>query len=202
MSTHEISFGLSDARLLLEQLRIEARKDGASPKSFALVLRRVFEERAWKQEGFDSFLEYVKADPPFGLGMTEDKLLDAARLAGVEPLARQLLYEEKPEAPDMPHGGDRRSADFQVRATHLKPQARTDTADRVVRRLKRDDPALAADVIKGKTTPYAAAKEKGWRKPRILLAKRETVAQALIDNMPRDALQYIADKLTDHLKEN
>jgi hypothetical protein len=198
VSVHEISFGLSDARLLLEQLRIAARSDGASPKSFALLLRRVFEERAWKQEGFDSFLAYVKADEPYGLGMTEDRLLDAARLADVEPLARSLLYEEKPEAPDRLPGRPPEN----MRGTHIKGQPQTDTADRIVRRLKRDDPALAADVISGKTTADAAAREKGWRKPRIVLAKRETVADALIKHMPREALQYIADKLSDYLKEN
>ena len=199
MSAREISFGLSDARLLLEQLRIETRKDGASPKSFALLLRRVFEERAWKQEGFATFRAYVKADEPYGLGMTEERLLDAARLAGVEPLARSLLYEEAD--PELPHGGDRRSADFQVRGTKLNASG-TDQAGYIVARLTRDagrDPGaatLAAKVISGEVTPNAAAREKGWRKPRIVLSSPERVAESLRRHMPREAILRLVELLT------
>ena len=46
------------------------------------------------------------------------------------------------------------------------------------------------------------SRAKGWRKPRIVLAKQETVANALIEHMPRDALRYIADKIRDYLKED
>lgn len=172
MSTSEVSFGLSDARLLLEQLRIAARSDGASPKSFALLLRRVFEERAWEEEGFATFRAYVKAAEPYGLGMTEERLLDAARLANVEPLARSLLYEELPKA--------RRHGRPSLEEKECVTSFNTGTADHVVRRLKRDDPVLAERVVRGEITPNAAAREKGWRNPRIILSRNiEGVAKRL-----------------------
>ena len=61
-----------------------------------------------------------------------------------------------------------------------------DTADRVVARLKRDDPELADLVIKGAITPNAAAREKGWRKPRIVVSSPEAVARALLKYMSAD----------------
>ncbi|VAZ65321.1 hypothetical protein LAUMK40_01446 [Mycobacterium kansasii] len=42
-------------------------------------------------------------------------------------------------------------------------------SDAILSRLKRDDPELAEKVITGQTTANAAALEKGWRKPRIVL---------------------------------
>lgn len=190
MTAHEISFGLSDARLLLEQLRIEVRKDGASPKSFALMLRRVTEERAWEQEGFATFRAYVEAEEPYGLGMTEERLLDAARLASVEPLARSLLDEEVPRAQE--HGGNQHSG---VRGTNSSLPS-SDIRARTVARLKRDDPELAERVIRGEVTPNAAAHEKGWRKPRIVLSNPDRIAKSLRRHLPRESLLRLIELLT------
>src|SRR5699024_1268472 len=44
---------------------------------------------------------------------------------------------------------------------------RDHTADSILARLKRDDPALAEQVVNGEVTPNAAALAKGWRKPRV-----------------------------------
>lgn len=197
MTAHEISFGLSDARLLLEQLRIEVRKDGASPKSFALMLRRVTEERAWEQEGFATFRAYVKADEPYGLGMTEEKLLNAARLADVESLARHLLYEETD--PDRPRGRPR-SGEEKRGGTPFNNDH--NTAEQFVARLKRDaerDPVAAewaAKVISGDAKPNEAAREMGWRKPRIVLSTPERIATSLRRHLPRESLLRLAELLT------
>lgn len=180
---------LTDTRLLLNRLRIAAHSDGASPKSFALLLRKVLSERAWEKEGFPSFRSFMEAPEPTGLGMTQSKLLDAARLADAEPVARQLLLAEAAPAP--PAGGDRRSDEFQECATFLN----TGTAEHVVRRLKRDDPELAERVIRGEITPNAAAREKGWRKPRILLSTPERIADSLRRHMPREAILRLAELL-------
>ena len=193
MTTRETSFGLSDARMLLEQLRIAARSDGASPKSFALLLRRVFEERAWELEGFGTFRAYVEAREPQGLDMTEEKLLDAARLADIEPLVRQLLYAEVSVAPQPIHAGPGRGHKTDCVTNGFKP----DRVDHVVARLKRDDPALAERVVRGEVTPNAAAREKGWRKPRIVLSTPERVAASLRKWMPREALTRLAELLSE-----
>lgn len=112
--------------------------------------------------------------------MTESKLMDAARLADVEGLARRLLMEEIPVAPTP--GGDRRPDDFQSNGLNLKSGP---TAERTIARLKRTDPGLAEKVVRGEVTPNAAAREKGWRRPRIVLSTPERVAVPLRKWMPR-----------------
>src|SRR5690606_40855315 len=69
----------------------------------------------------------------------------AYRMAAMREQVKRLLLEELPESQS--HGGDRRSNEVHVRATNLNAQ--TDTAEYVVARLKRDDPALAEKVIRG-----------------------------------------------------
>lgn len=66
-----------------------------------------------------------------------------------------------------------------------------DTADRVVARLKRDDPDLAKKVIANEVTPNAAAREKGWRKPRIVVSSPEVVARALRKHMSADDIAQL-----------
>lgn len=73
-----------------------------------------------------------------------------------------------------PHGGDGGSE-------HGTTNSEND-ADYVVARLKRDDPALADDVVAGKLTPHAAAKQAGIRRPRATFATDDVglaVAQLL-----------------------
>ena len=176
-----VSFELSDAQILLEQLRLAAQSDGASPRSFALLLRKASKTKAWTAE-FPSFRAYLLArETDGGLGLNEQAFLHIAELGGVEKLARELLYSEVPEIAD--RGGDRRSEEFQNKPTTLKPGT---TAERTVARLKRDDPALAERVVRGEMTPNAAAREKGWRRPRIVLSTPERVAESLRKYMSAD----------------
>jgi len=73
---------------------------------------------------------------------------------------------------------------------------RPDSAEKVVARLKRDDPELAERVVSGEVTPNAAAREKGWRKPRIILSSPERIAASLRRYMPREAILRLAELLT------
>lgn len=52
-------------------------------------------------------------------------------------------------------------------------------ADGILARLKRDDPALAEQVVAGEVSPNAAALMKGWRKPRIVATSPQSVARRL-----------------------
>ena len=140
------------------------------------------------------------APEPRGLNMSVAQMWAAAKLAGPETvlLLKRLRFEEVDEAPDRPPGRPPKN----VCTADIKGQPRHNTVDSVVARLKRDDPGLAEEVRSGEVSADAAARAKGWRKPRIVLAKQETVANALIEHMPRDALRYIADKIRDYLKED
>jgi hypothetical protein len=65
------------------------------------------------------------------------------------------------------------------------------SADYIVSRLKRDDPELAELVVKGAVTPNAAAREKGWRKPRIVVSSPDRVAASLLKYMSADDIAQL-----------
>jgi hypothetical protein len=77
-----------------------------------------------------------------------------------------------------------------------------DNSEYVVSRLKRDDPALAERVVRGEVTPNAAAREKGWRKPRIVLSSPERIADSLSKYMPKEALARLVEHLVELLTQD
>lgn len=218
-SVRRVEFGeFTEEQLRVQRAGEALHRDGASPAGALELLAALVEDCTWerltdaKGRSFKGrFRDFVETRAPFGLGYDPDQLPKvlalrhphesvpdvAYRMAAMREQVKTLLLAEIPA--ELPLGGDRRSEEFQMSGLHLKSGP---TAERTVARLKRDDPDLADKVVRGEITPNAAAREKGWRKPRIILARQETVAQALIDYMPRGALQYIRDKLTDYLKEN
>lgn len=70
----------------------------------------------------------------------------------------------------------------------LPTAGRPDTAEKVLARLKRDDPELADRVISGEISKNAAAKQKGWRKPRVVLTSPASVARKLRENFTTDQI--------------
>src|SRR5438128_1015421 len=182
----EVSHHLSEAQLLLVQLRQAAHSDWANPQSFALLLRRAVESRAWEGD-FSSFRAYLDAKQPRGLEMTEDQFRHAAALAGVEDQARQLLLEEVPAAANQGYGPGRGHKKDDTTKSFV-PQS----AGHIVARLKRDDPTEANRVIRGEISADAAAKAKGWRKPRIVLSTPQRIAVALRRHLTEDQLSELA----------
>lgn len=61
----------------------------------------------------------------------------------------------------------------------------------MIGRLKRDDPALAAEVIEGRITPHAAALKAGIRKPRATFVTDDVdrAVDALLRHYSRDDVQ-------------
>lgn len=165
------------------------------------LVRQLLDDEAWREFTIpggrtvqhSTFGGFVQAEPPKGLGGRRNQL---AALCGTdEKLAtrvRALLLEEA--APPASHGGDRRSERFQDCGTNLK--AKPDSSDHIVGRLRQADPALAEKVIRGEVTPNAAAREKGWRKPRIVLSTPERIAGSLRKHMPRESLLRLVELLT------
>jgi hypothetical protein len=115
----------------------------------------------------------------------------AERMGAMRASVESLLLAEIP-AIASPQGG--RPGRENIRATDVL--GHEDTASRVVARLKRDDPELAEKVVRGEVTPNAAAREKGWRKPRIILSTPEKVADSIRKHMPADARRRLAELLT------
>ncbi|MEV8510831.1 hypothetical protein [Dactylosporangium sp. NPDC051484] len=66
----------------------------------------------------------------------------------------------------------------------------------VVARLKRDNPDLADRVVRGETTANAAAREMGWRHPRIVVSSPERVAEADPPGFPEVAPQPLESAVT------
>jgi hypothetical protein len=183
MVVRQVSSDFSEAQLLLEQLRIAARSDGASPRSFALLLPRVSETRAWEGE-FPSFRAYLEAsEEDDGLGLSETAFFHIAELGGELALAKQLLYGEIKRAGSV--GRPKKES-----GTHNTSAGRDGAA--IVARLKRDDPELAEQVVRGELRPYAAARAKGWRRPRIVVSTPERTAKSLRKHMSPEARQALA----------
>src|SRR2546421_3880123 len=106
--------------------------------------------------------------PPFGLGYDPSELPKviglrhphesvervAARMADMRAAVERLLKEEIEPLLEVGRPVNRNDG-----ATIINETANTST--RVVARLKRDDPAMAARVVAGEITANAAAREKG-----------------------------------------
>lgn len=162
-------------------------RDGGTPASVFGLLATIVEDRTWERlrdnadRPFQSFTAFVESAEPGGLGTTAkelQKLLELRhphesgdekwrkRAPWLRAAVAELLDGDIPAAAS--HGSNQHSG---VSAT----QSRRDAAA-VTARLKRDDPDLAARVVSGEVTANAAAREKEWRKPRIVLTSPKSVA--------------------------
>ncbi len=152
------------------------------------------------------FLDFAEANPPYGLGITKSQLrkvptLDhprqavpdvAARMDRMRAEVHRLLAEAV--APTTENRGhlfsERHISSRDTRANVTEG----DTPLAVLARLKRDaekEPEaaeLAARVTSGEMTANAAARAKGWRKPRILLTSPESIARALRQHLDSDTI--------------
>jgi hypothetical protein len=203
-----VTWSADSSRIPLEQqirdsLIRSLDANGATPSTFLDLLDAVTENGTWRKlhdrqgQPFATFTDFVTAERPEGLGLHDKRDLEkhlalqhkeerepylraatVTRMADMRTRVRRLLGDEIPRL-KLDHGGDRRSSTFQMSATHLKQDQHT--AETIVARLKRDDPDEARRVISGKTTANAAARAKGWRRPRIVLSSPERVARKLRD---------------------
>ncbi len=188
-------------------------RDGASPAGALDLLAAIVEERTWervadaKDRPFAGRFRDFVADRVSGLGCSPQELVKviglrhpheakpdtAARMKAMRAEVERLLREEIQEAAD--RGGDRRSSGFQNSTTVLKP--RRETAEHTVARLKHADPSLAAEVVNGSMSAYAAARSKGWRPPRIQVTTPERTAVHLRKHMTPGQLAELARPLTE-----
>ena len=122
------------------------------------ALRTVLDEELWREfvfegtgeiKSFGTFVEFLEWGDT-----TPTELLAVLRARGEDELAARVLGLMTTAVGS--HGGD---GGFEVRDTNSE----RDDATYVVARLKRDDPALADQVVKGTITPNAAAIQAGIR---------------------------------------
>jgi hypothetical protein len=163
------------------------------------LVRRLLDEEAWRKftpigggdpVRHDTFTSFITSPPPKGLGGRSAQLValcgaDAPTRSRVERLLKGEIE------PARPHGTNRHSA--RERTT----LSSSETSERHIARLKRDDPDLAVKVVNGELSAYAAARAKGWKPPRIQVTTPDRTAMHLRKHMTTDQLQELARLLAE-----
>lgn len=125
-------------------------------------LRRIIQSKAWEQKPakdgrlFTSFEAWVQDRGYYGLRSTVEHLLTLCKEA---PDVQAMIRAEVGAAAE--HGANQHYDGVR----NAKSSKSSDTATYLLRRLKRDDPALAERVVRGEVSAHAAAVEAGIRKP-------------------------------------
>ena len=160
--------------------------------SIAALLRRIIDGQIWRgyasettgmKRGYPSFRQFVTEDLKIKKIDTLVGLVEPVD-AGVAENAKRLWLGETPTAAKHGEIGRGRNRDSATGST--------ETANGVLARLKRDHPDLAQQVIDGELTANAAARQLGWRKPRVLLTSPQQVAAKLRDHYSREDLAELA----------
>lgn len=162
--------------------------------SIAALLKRIIDGQIWR--GYASETTGMKRGyPSFRQFVTDDlKIKKIDTLVGlVEPVdtrvaehAKKLWLGETPVAKGI---GANQYEDSGCGGTTPKMR---EGVDGILARLKRDHPDLAQQVIDGELTANAAARQLGWRKPRVLLTSPQQVAAKLRDHYSREDLAELA----------
>lgn len=185
-------------------------RDGASPAGALELLAAIVEDRTWERMSdrrgvsfAGRFRAFVEAKKPYGLGFDPDQLPKvlslshphenvpkvAHRMAEMREAVRSLLLAEVPMAGPPIHPGPGRGKKTDSATTGFADRG----VDYIAARLKRDAPELADRVVTGKLSPNAAARQMGWRKPRIVVSTPDRVAAALRRTMaPEDIARLVA----------
>lgn len=180
-------------------------RDGASPAGALDLLAAIIEDATWEratdkdgQPFAGRFRDFV-TDRVHGLNTTPAEL--------VKVIALRHPRESKPEVAG--RVGSMRAEVERLLRTEVAPARaprakgsergtlRSETAERHLARLKRDDPVLAERVVNGEMSAYAAARSKGWKAPRIQVSTPERTAMHLRKYMSPDDLALLAKLITE-----
>ena len=165
------------------------------------LVGKVIESGAWREfttpNGFPvrhrTFHDFVTADRWDGLGTSRDALVGWVREQDPD-VASAVERAWREEVPAALKSAGRPSGNGSA-TTNSGQSITGKTADGILARLKRDDPETAQKVINGELTANAAARSKGWRKPRILLTSPEAIANGLRKHLTADELNELKELL-------
>lgn len=165
----------------------------SSSTEFARAMSQVIVSEAWRhfvtpkgeEVDHDRLTDFIEAHPPHGIGLsmeTTARLLDESAAKAAAEKVRKAIHADRPSA--NPNGTNRFSP------CDTNPTSDQQDSAYVVSRLKRDDPALAADVVEGKLTPNAAAVKAGIRHKyaRIRTDSAERAVAKLLEHYDRDTV--------------
>ena len=159
----------------------------------------VMETGAWREftdplgftHSHESFRSFIETRRWKGLGSSKDALVAWVGQSD-ESIARDIERVWRDEVPARIKHGSNQHSKAGVRGTN---SSKSDTADSILARLKRDNPDLAQRVINGEITANAAARIMGWRKPRVLLTSPESVARKLREFFTKEELNELKELL-------
>ena len=120
------------------------------------LLVKVLEHEVWREfptprgqvAKHDTFASFVTTPPTQGLGASVDLI---RRIVGDDPKARDLL-DQAMQRPASLHAGN-----------NVPSRPEGNTADKALRRLRKDRPDLHAQVVAGTTSPHGAMVAAGFR---------------------------------------
>jgi hypothetical protein len=218
-TTRTVSGDMTEEQKLHSALSTSLQRNGGSPQSTISLLGKVARESVWKnlprhhtrdKTGFASFTDYIQAHTDHGgLGMrTADVMTllevrteierrapdytDSHKLAADREVIRKVIAGDI--GPAAQHG--------EIGGGHTRDggtiSADPNTNTSILARLKRDDPDLAGAVARGEITANAAARQKGWRFPRVELRNPVTVAARIRQHFTDNEIRALIDEL-DHL---
>lgn len=178
----------------LTEMLAGALRDGAHGLgSVPALLRQVLEEESWRvmvtQRGetvrHERFVDYVRAQPLAGLGSTVELL---RRILSGDPVALDLLDRELQNPVGRPKTGN---------IVPDKPEG--NSAEKALRRLRKDRPDLHAEVLAGNLSAHAAAVQAGFRRRTITVPvdSPESIAATLRRQLDAEQLSTLARLLTE-----
>ena len=192
-----------DPRLLLNS---EIRQAGGDPSHIFELLETVIERGDWQTlptdwgEPHATFRSFVESPFPNGIGIKADKLMNLLKLEHRfedSPSYRERYDVLRRKVADLLtvelplHGGDRtKEQDYNI----ILPSKQGTSEEYTLRRLKRDNPALAQQVIDGTLTANQAAIQAGFRKRKIQIPLDDSDSAARLL-----AKHYDVDELIDAL---
>lgn len=173
---------------LVEMLGGALRDGDHALGSVPSLLRQVLEAESWRefvtQRGehvkHERFADFVAAAPLAGLGSTVDLL---RRILTGDPVALDMLDRELQNPVGRPKTGN---------IVPDKPEG--NSAEKALRRLRKDRPDLHAEVLAGNLSAHAAAVQAGFR-PRTITVRAdspESIAATLRRQLDPEQLSTLA----------
>lgn len=187
---------------VIYSLQVALEKETRNSSEIADLVRMVIKDQQWHEfhsftgakRKHGSFREFVTAPRYDGLGTTRDGLLAILRLEDEELAAGVEKAWREDVAPALKLGDNQHSTETGSGAT--RPSQRDGlTSDSILAKLKREDPMTAQAVINGDLTANAAARMKGWRKPRILLTSPDSVAKRIREHYSPEEITELIEHL-------
>lgn len=179
--------------VLVDALSSALRRGGSALGNVPALLKRLLTEESWRdfttQRGehvhHERFAEFVVTPPLRGLGADVALI---RRIVGSDREATDRLDQ----ALQNPHGGDRGKSNNVT----LAPAG--NASDQALRRLRKDAPALHADVLAGRLSPHAAMVKAGLR-PRTFTVRADprSAAATLRRNLTAEQLAELAQLLAE-----